>query len=130
MPANANIVVADSQPTPVNHTFTPIRIKNDIASYNNYDAIAAASRETVSAQMKETSKLRTTTVVLKMPRTVVETLNGVDVPSVQDYATAKLELIVPMLWTASSAEDLAELASNLLKNALIVGMVARGEFVY
>jgi hypothetical protein len=130
MPANAVITLPDSQGTPVDHDFTPVRIKGDVASYINYVEAHAIGRETMNLSLSENTKLRKMVVVLKVPRLITETINSVEVPSVPDYGMLKVEVIVPMTWTQADAEDLVELGSEALDDAVIVGMACTGAFVY
>jgi len=131
MPANAAIVLADSQPTPVNHTYTPSKIKGDVAEYINYTGDYPLGRETLTLSCAESGqKLRKVVLTLKVPRVVVESINGVNVSSVPDYGMMKIEAYVPLTWTQAQAEDLLEIGANGAKHATVVGMGARGEFVW
>lgn len=130
MPSNSAIVLADSQATPVNHTFTPVKIKGDLASYCNYAGTYPIGRETLSVSMAENAKVRKVVITMKVPRVVVETINGVAQPSVPDYGMIKQEVFIPVTWNQAQAEDIIEMSANALKHSTLVGMGATGEFVY
>lgn len=131
MAQNAAIVVPDAQGTPVNHTFTPVKIDRDIASYKNYATATDSGRETLTFRMEDgKSTLRKVTLVLKVPRLITETINGVTVPSVPDYATAKAEVMVPKSWGITECENVSKMLAGALQNTLVVAGVKQGEFVY
>ncbi len=130
MAANTTIIVADSQPTPVNHTFTPIKIDGEIAYWTNFAQSSAIGREQLSLKLTNTGAVRKVVVNLKMPRLITETINGVSVPSVPDFGMVKAELFVPETWTPEAAEDIIEMFANLFKNSTLIAMGNRGEFVY
>lgn len=130
MPANAAIVVADSQATPVNHTFTPVRIDGDVASYLNFAETVGIGRESLALRLTENARVRKVVTTMKKPRLITETINEVSVPSAPDFAVIKVEAIVPQTWTPEEAQDIVEMSANLLKNSIVIGMVDKGEFVY
>lgn len=131
MASNANIVVNDGLAVPVAHTFNPVSIRDGaVADYQNKVAASVSARETVVLKTKSNGKVRTVNVDLKVPRAVTETLNGVDVVKVVDFATAKATLIVPIDWEAEDCKNARILLSNLLAHATIGLAVDEAEFVW
>jgi hypothetical protein len=130
MAAMAPITLPDSQGSPVDHVFTPTAIKADKAEYKNFVEDNSIGRETLSAQLSENGRLRKTVVVLKVPRLITESINGVDVPSVPDFGMVKIEHIVPLTWAVEDVEDLVELASQAHQQAPLIVMATKGEFVF
>jgi hypothetical protein len=130
MSAIANIVLPDSQATPVNHTFTPVQLSGLIAKYQNFAGSTPDSQESLTLSMNLGKTVRKVVVNIRVPRVITESINGIDVDSVPDYAVAKLELLVPPTWVMEDVEDLAEMASQALSNTQVVAACSRGEFVY
>lgn len=132
MADNAPIVVNDGESTPVAHTYSPVRIRSDNgkAIYENRAETYALGRESLEVGMTASSKVRTTDIVLKVPKVVVETINGVAVPKVADYGTFKATCIVPLTWDAQDCENLRVLGANILAHATLVAMNDNGEFVW
>lgn len=130
MPANAVITLPDSQATPVDHDFSPVRISNGIASYMNYAETNEIGRETLELSISNTQNLRKVVAKLRVPRLITEVINSVNVPSVPDYALVKCEFFVPKTWDEADIEDVVELFSQLWQQSVAVGMVDKGEFVW
>jgi hypothetical protein len=130
MADNAIITVNDGATVPVEHSFEPSGIYGDVAKYQNKAASAFVGRETLQLKMKHSAKVRTVGINLRVPRTITETVNGVSVESMVDYASGNAELIVPVTWTAAQAKDVEHLLSNIITSALVALMVQDGEFVW
>lgn len=132
MADNAAITVQDGQTTPVNHVFSPIRIdaKTGEAMYDNRAQTYAVGRETMGLRMSTSSRVRTTHVTLKIPKVVVETINGVAVPKVSAYGLVKAEILIPLDFSEAEAKDVRTLAKNALAHATVAAMSDTGEFVW
>jgi hypothetical protein len=130
MANNATITINDGESTPVAHAFDPVRIDGEIASYQNKVADTLEGRETLTLRLSKTQKVRTTKATLLIPKVVEETVNGVSVYKTDGFATAKVEILIPINWTAAQAKNCRVLASNLLAHATTGLMVDDHEFVW
>lgn len=127
MPAIANIVIADGQPTPVNRTFAPLMVdKNGVAMHENrstgiqigYDTLSIGLRRATSevANNKLTVKLVLPTLEVTSPSTAT----GIQPAPTKAYeCSAFVDFVLPARSTAQNREDLVK----LLKNALADGGV-------
>lgn len=120
------IVLPDSQATPVNHTFTPTNVTPKRVEYSNFAVAHGIGRETLSITLDDSGKIRRGVMLLKDPRLITESINGVDVPSAPDYGWVKIEAAVPQTWEDVAGEDLVEMAKNLLGNADVIAMITKG----
>jgi hypothetical protein len=126
---NVPFVVNDGESTPVAHTFSPLGVdrRNGRNLYANFDQTYAIGRETVEFGLTTSQKVRTVPVTMKVPRVVVETINGVAVPKVADYGLFKGECIVPLTWTDQEAKNLHVLASGVLNSTPVAAAIESGE---
>lgn len=120
------IVLADSQPTPVDHTFTPVSVQPEKVEYRNFAVPYAMGRESLILTSKSTNGALRSTINLRDPRLVVENINDVDVPSVPDYAWLKIEVSIPNTHAYTDSEDLVEMGRQALANADIVALITKG----
>jgi len=111
-------------------TYSPLRIRGDIASYANLSETPEIARQTLALKLTEKPKLRSVTGTLVFPRVVVEDQNGVDVSQVADFMTVKVEMIVPRTWDEADIASARKWAADLFTETIPAGMVDRGEFVW
>lgn len=133
MADTATITVNDGAAVPVAHAFDPAGFSgdsNNVAKYQNKVAAIFSGRETLQLRMKQSPKVRTVMVNLRIPRTVTETINDVSVTRVVDYATANAEVLIPLDWTPALAKNARVLLSNVLAHAVLGLMIEDGEFVW
>jgi hypothetical protein len=130
MPANGTIVLADGESTPVDHTFSPMRVRGDEASYANLSTTFVDGRETLRLNSVVKPKLREVTTTLIVPRVLSESINGVTVDRVADFMTVKCVALVPKTWDEADITNGRVLAANALQNAIVVAAVDRGEGVW
>lgn len=114
----------------VAHTFTPVSITSGKAEYRNFGATYHIGQEVVNLSHNHTGAVRRVTLTLQVPRLVVETVNGLDVPSVPDYVTVKLEAFVPKTWGSLKVQELRTLFANIMHNDAFNNAFKQGEFVY
>ena len=125
MPAIANIVIADGQPTPVNRTFAPLMVdKNGVAFHENRATGIQVGFDILSIGLRRASKTQPQnklSVKLQLPTLEVtspSTASGIQPAPTQAYAcTAFVEFVLPDRSTAQNREDLVV----LLRNALTAG---------
>lgn len=130
MASNATISVNDGLATPVAHAYDPVRIVGDVASYQNKTALNVEGRETLSAKLSKSAKVRICKLDLRIPLVVSEVINGLTVYRVDSFATVKTEVLIPINWTAAQAKNARVLMSNLLVHATVGLMVDEHEFVW
>lgn len=127
MPAIANIVIADGQPTPVNRTFAPLMVdKAGIAHHENRVTGIQIGYDTLSVGLRRATNqvpLNKLSVKLELPTLEVtspSTASGIQPAPTKAYAcTAFVEFVLPARSTAQNREDLVV----LLRNALTAGGV-------
>lgn len=98
MANNAIIAVDDGETTPVSHSFSPKGIYGDIAKYQNLATAFLEGREALSLTLKDGSKVQRAETVLHLPRVLDETINGVTVSRVADFATVRITGLFPPSW--------------------------------
>lgn len=127
MPANAPIVINDGESTPVAHTMSPMDKVAGKSTYANLATAFVDGRETVSLAMGIKPKLREVVATLHIPRVLDETINGVTVSRVADFATLKVVGLLPKTWEEADLKNVRVLGSNLLLNAIVSAAFDRGE---
>jgi hypothetical protein len=81
MPVLQSTVLADRESTPVNHTFVPRDLKDGKGTVVNSTGVPIGD-ERLSVSMKEATTRYQGEVKLVLPVTQVETVNGIDRPTV------------------------------------------------
>lgn len=127
MPALANIVIADGQPTPVNRTFAPLMVdKAGVAWHENrvsgvqigYDQLTIGLRR--ATNLVTNNKLSVKLVLPTLEVTSPSTSTGIQPAPTLAYATtAFVEFVLPARSTSQNRKDLI----TLLRNAFVAGGV-------
>jgi hypothetical protein len=130
MADNVPLVVADGESTPVSHTLSPRGVSGDTAKYQNYAVTFAEGRETATLKVAEPKGLQKTEIVLLVPRVLDETINGVTVSRVADYATIRTTAIIPKTWDEQAAKNVRVMGSNMLLVDPVADAIDKGEFVW
>lgn len=128
MASNSPIVVKNLANADV--TFTGLTVQGLTASYSDRSVEPVSARPSMVLKMKTTPAVRTTTVSLRIPRMKTETINGLAVTTVADFALARVEILVPPSWTAAQAANLRVTTANLVQHATISAAADDGEFVW
>lgn len=86
-----NLVLADRESTPVNHTFTPRDASGNIGIVQESTGVKIGDKTYSISVRKTPSGLWKVTLKFVVPVVVTETINGVSVPRVQrtSYVTAE-----------------------------------------
>lgn len=126
----SDIIVADGEVTPVNHTYSPMRIENNRAFTKELDVVASVDRETFEFEASDMAKVRKVVTILRVPKVVDETVNGVTVSKEQSFGIVKVETLVPYEWTAQEAKNLRVLSANLQVSDHVADLVDLSEFVW
>lgn len=130
MADNAIITVNDGASTPVAHAFEPAGIFGEVTKYQNKSAASIAARETVQLKLKQSARVRTLRVDLRVPKAITETINGVAQTSVVDYLSGNAEVIAPLGWTPAEVRNGRVMLANLLLTQVAALMADEGEFVW
>jgi len=145
MAAVANIVLADAQATPVNHTFIPLGPDaNGVWWFEDQSASQALGYSRISLKLTrapvgsngtvgQSNRVNRVQMGIHLP--VLETLGtndaGVTPPPTVSYVNrANLELILPERNTLQNRKDLRKYAQFLLVDAQVVAMAESLQAVY
>lgn len=129
MPSASNIVLADGQVTPVNHTFEPKRIAADTAVFSDRDAATSAGQKQLILGFSATSANRKTdraTMRISMP--IEQVVDGVTV--VAYTARISCDVVIPESMTQAQRDDLAAFFKNAAADAVVQGMITNLDPVY
>lgn len=138
MPAVANIVLADAQATPVNHTFIPLGPDaNGVWWFEDQSQATPIGYWRVSVALKRpgapvagqaSSSDRVSKVVLGLHQPVLETLGTNDAgitpaPTVSYVSRVKAEYILPERSSLQNRKDIRKMLSQLNDSASIIAVV-------
>lgn len=141
MPANAAIVLADGQTTPVNHTFVPmsqgLHPQKDATMRFEYEDKSPGTSEGFKllemSYAKPTSQRKSSRVSLRVVDPKVETLSvngGTAQPVVTRNNIAEITFTFDKKATEAERKDLRAYALAALANALAVSMIDKLELPY
>lgn len=132
MPQLNPIVINDGATTPVAHTFSPSTRNGQVAKL--HEAVVGgslAARPELTLTGKSLGENGRTTelkdLVLLVPNTVVETINGVPVTKVLGYDKFVISHISSKFSTEQSRKNLRVMGLNLLNNAAIAAWIDKAE---
>lgn len=134
MPAFGNVVLADGASTPVNHTFSPVKIDGDVASYADRSLGVPVKYYTLSASNRDPSGGNGQVNREQFSIAVPVVADGSD-PSVKAgtvLRTSRFDctFLIPASSTLQERKDIRAFAKNLMADALITAMVENLEHVY
>lgn len=144
MAAVANIVLADAQGTPVNHTFIPLGPDPDgVWWYEDQSASTPIGYWKISLQLVrpkspapgQSSSNRVSRVKIGFHQPTLETLGTNDAgltppPTVSYIERFNGEFILPEQTTLQNRKDIRKMSMNLFADAQVVGMVESLQNVY
>lgn len=134
----SNIVLADAQATPVNHTFVPMgRDNNGVFVFEDQSAtnaigngrITVELKKPTAAQAKMSSEGRTVRARVTVSVPVLETVSNATVsgippaPTVSYIPRATMEFIMPERSTLQNRKDLRKFVASVLGDTQILGVV-------
>lgn len=96
MAQNASFTINDGTN---DHVFAASGLDGNVATYQNKAEDYIPGRETAKLVRRHGKTVREVSVNVRMPKVVTETLNGVDVKTVQSFGQGTLKMIVPPDWT-------------------------------
>lgn len=145
MPSAANIVIADAQGTPVNHTFLPIGLDKDgtfwyqdqsQATAVGYWQISVRVKRPIAAQAGVSSDGRVYRVQIGLHEPVLanitnSTVSGVaPAPQVAYIPRGLVEYLLPERTALIDRQNMSKMLPLLLQNAQIKSVVENLEFLY
>lgn len=134
----SNIVLADAQATPVNHTFVPIgRDKNGVCWFEDQSAanaigfwrISIESKRPVAPNGKMSSEGRSFRVRIELHEPILETVSNNTVsgiapaPTVSYVSRSFNEFVMPERSSLQNRKDLRKMNASLLADPQVVSAV-------
>lgn len=119
------IVVPDAAATPVNHTFTPSKIDNGTARWNEESATHASGYWQLAISLRDPvgsngSRMYRVNTSFSMPQLVTEVINGVSVPKVAYTMRYNAEALIPQDTTLQNRKDFRKLFVGILNSPIFV----------
>jgi len=145
MPAVANIVLADAQGTPVNHTFIPLgQDPNGVWWFEDQSGSSPIGYNRLSIQLTRTAPAgngaqsvsnRVNRVKMGIHTPTLETLGtndaGITPPPTVSYVNrCNVEFILPERNTLQNRKDLRKYAQFLMADTLVVAVVETLQNIY
>lgn len=128
MASNAPFTVTDSNT--IAHVYSPSGINDNRASYQNLAESMLSGRETVQIAHKDGKTVRENTLMVRMPKVVETTIDGVTRRTVENFGSGSVKLLVPPEWTSEECETLRSVVAAAVLSAPFVAMNDLGEFVW
>jgi hypothetical protein len=127
VPDISTIVVPDAATTPVNHTFTKVKVVGDTAyfvessnaSALGYWPLTLTQRAPLAGQ---TEKLYRSKLSFAMPVVVTETINGIGRPILEYTLRSNVEQINPAEAVLQNRKDVRKLTVGIMNDASWVAM--------
>jgi len=145
MPAVANIVLADAQATPVNHTYIPLGPDaNGAWWFEDQSQSTPIGYWRMSIQLKRPGNPsagarsdveRVSRVTITMHQPVLESLGTNDAgltppPTVSYIPRSKQEFILPERGTLQNRKDLRKMSASVLADATVVSVIENLQNIY
>lgn len=147
MPVAANIVIADAQATPVNHTYIPIGPDpkdstvfwyedQSQASSIGYWRLSVQTKRPAAGKVGETSNSRTNRVVVALHQPILEVVSNstvtgiIPAPTLSYIPRTVCEFIMPERAALLDRKNLRKMMALVLANAQIVSAVEDLQSIY
>lgn len=129
------IVVPDAAATPVNHTFSPVKVDGDTAVLMEKSNTSSLGFWTLSMTQRaplagQSEKVYRTKASLVMPIVYNETINGVTKPTLGYTVRANVEFIIPADAVLQNRKDIRKLFVGILNDASFIDMVENQNNLY
>lgn len=144
MTTAANIVLADAQATPVNHTFVPIGLDNDkVFWFVDQSAANSIGNWRISVEIKQpgapqagqSSATRTNRVKIGLHEPILETVSNSTVSGIAPAPTVAYiprsfhEFVLPERTVLLDRKNQRKMASQLLNDANIISVIENLAFL-
>lgn len=140
MPAIGPIAISDGQPTPVNHTFSPVGINADgVATWKDRSSGIPLGYNTLTASLRQPSQnggSKNYKVQLKLALPVMEvtspsTSSGIQPAPTKAYESmAVVEFVLPERTSLQNRIDLLTMLKTALATSMVTSVVQDLENVY
>lgn len=125
MPNISTIVVPDAATTPVNHTFSKVKVNGDSAIFVEQSATSAMGYWPLSITCRaplagQRDKVYRVKVDFAMPVISTEVINGVNRPRLEYTLRTTREYVFPQECTPQNRKDLRKLASGIENDSNVV----------
>lgn len=123
----ANLVLADGQGTPVNHTFSE-QSAFPLAMWSEKTGIAIGEARISISQSRPSKTRRSQKTVARIEVPILETISGdaggyTPAPRVAYTMWAEVSFVAPDRSTTAQRSDLFAFTKNLLAQAMVKGMI-------
>lgn len=137
MASAVNIVLADAQATPVNHTFIPTGKTDNVMWFEDQSRPTPIGFWKISLEIKKpdsapagaaSTATRVNRIVINLHEPILETLgtndNGITPPPTVSYISrSKTEFILPERNSLQDRKDIRKMTQNLLADTQVISMV-------
>lgn len=132
MPQLQNLVLTDRAATPVNHTFTPLDIKDGIGAVVETTGVPIGNNKFTIGLSKTAGGKYRATANLTVPIVVNETVNGVSRPAIARTGYAKVEFTFDESSSEQERKDLVGMLASSLdaSKALVNDTIVKLQGVY
>lgn len=139
MTAIAALTLANGETTPVNKTFDPVTIKNDVAQWADrstgiaigFPVVTFSMRAPTNAKGARNYRMVAKVVVPVLEQTSPSTATGIQpAPTKAFDLIANVEMVLPERSTAAQRKDIAAFARNFLGSTVVSAAIANFENVY
>lgn len=139
MPAKGNIVLADGQSTPVNHTFAPSMERQDVQEFADrsggipvgFPVLTVSLRKPANGNGNGAYKAVLKVVVPTLEQTSPSTTTGIQpAPTVAYNCVANVDMILPGRSTLQERKNLLAYIKNALSHADLVKVIQDLDPIY
>jgi hypothetical protein len=136
MSAAADIILADGAGSPVNHTFNPVKVADDVVIYNDKvtGVMSGYPKLSLSNRLPDSSNPNyKCTITLSVPtlETAATAASGFTPgPTVAYTSSFKVEFVIPGRSTQAERDNIYAFAKNALAHATIAALVKTMDIPY
>lgn len=135
MPAVKPITVLDGAATPVSHTFTPIKVNGDLASFVERKGLTTLGWNGMDVTVKDTGKsspVVRVTLKIALPNIITTTPPGstASVESLDSSDGVTIEFLLAKKGSVAGRKNLRTITVNSLLNADIISVIENLENMY
>jgi hypothetical protein len=126
------IVVPDAAATPVNHTFSKVKVDGDTAIFNEKSSVSSLGYWQLALTHRlplagQAEKVYRDTLMLSCPVVYNEVINGITRPSMGYSLRTRVEFITPAESVIQNRKDQRKLTVGILNDTSFVGMYENQE---
>lgn len=131
MPQLTSVVLKDRETTPVNHTFTPQELRDNVGILVNTQGVPVGN-ERLGVSLRYTGKKYKAVVTLACPVVATEVVNGVSKPTVIRTAYAEVHFNFDNTSTLQERKNIAGMTADALSasQGMINAVITELQSVY